>query len=131
MRIISGRVPRAKALAGVGVELSRAAHQRLKGITHYQTRGRNAALTCRYFGISRQTFYRWKRRYDPHQLSSLEDRSHRPHRRRQPTWTPQLAEQVLRLRQQYPRWGKDKLRVLLRRDGWQVSTSMVGASSPT
>ncbi|MGH9377002.1 MAG: helix-turn-helix domain-containing protein [Terriglobia bacterium] len=52
----------------------------------YQAHGRNAALTCRYFGISRQTFYRWKRRYDPEQLSTLEDHSHRPRRRRHPTW---------------------------------------------
>ena len=33
---------------------------------------------------------------------------------------------VLELREQYPRWGKDKLVVLLTRQGWQVSTSMVG-----
>jgi transposase InsO family protein len=32
----------------------------------------------------------------------------------------------LRLRQQYPRWGKDKLGVRLRRQGRRVSTSMVG-----
>ena len=30
------------------------------------------------------------------------------------------------LREQYPRWGKDKLMVLLQERGWQVSTSMVG-----
>jgi transposase InsO family protein len=33
---------------------------------------------------------------------------------------------VLRLREQYPRWGKDKLAVLLAREGQWVSTSMVG-----
>ena len=33
---------------------------------------------------------------------------------------------MLELREQYPRWGKDKLVVLLTRQGWQVSTSMVG-----
>jgi len=33
---------------------------------------------------------------------------------------------VLRLREEYPRWGKDKLVVLLRREGRSVSTSMVG-----
>ena len=33
---------------------------------------------------------------------------------------------MLHLREQYPRWGKDKLAVLLRERGWQVSTSMVG-----
>ncbi len=131
MHIISARVPRARYLARGGAEPSRAAQLRLKWIAHYQTRGRNAALTCRYFGISRQTFYRWWRRYDPHDLSHLEDRSRRPHRRRQPTWSPELAEQVLRLRRQYPRWGKDKLVVLLHRQGVTgkgrpLSTSMVG-----
>ena len=33
---------------------------------------------------------------------------------------------MLALRQQYPRWGKDKLVVLLRRGGMTVSPSMVG-----
>jgi len=33
---------------------------------------------------------------------------------------------VLRLREEYPRWGKDKLVVLLREKGYQCSTSMVG-----
>jgi len=37
-----------------------------------------------------------------------------------------LAQEVLHLREEYPRWGKDNLVVLLRREGWQVSTSMVG-----
>jgi transposase InsO family protein len=33
---------------------------------------------------------------------------------------------VLGLREQYPRWGKAKLVVLLRREGWQTSASTVG-----
>ena len=126
MRIINGRPPRARSLARGGAELSRAARLRLSWMDHYYQHGENAAFTCRHFGLSRQSFYRWKRRYDPENLTSLEDRSHRPHRRRQPTWTPELAEQLLRLRRQYPRWGKDKLAVLLRREGRAVSTSMVG-----
>jgi len=92
----------------------------------HEAHGRNARLTCRHFGISPDTFYRWKRRFNPHNLRSLEDRPSRPRRRRQPTWSPELAEAVLRLREEYPRWGKDKLVVLLRQQGWQVSTSMVG-----
>jgi transposase InsO family protein len=84
------------------------------------------ALTCRYFGISRQTFYGWKRRYDSLNLRTLEDRSHQPHHRRRPTWTAEQAERVRRLRERYPRWGKDKLAVLLGREGWLVSVSMVG-----
>jgi len=59
----------------------------------YLFKGRNAARTCRHFGISRQTFYRWLRRFDRHDLRTLEGRSHRPRNIRQPTWTAALAEQ--------------------------------------
>lgn len=126
MQIRTGRPPQARQLARLGSELSRAARLRLQWMDYYFTHGENAALTGRHFGISRQSFYRWKRRYDPQNLASLEDRSHRPHRRRQPTWSAELAEAVLRLRRQYPRWGKDKLGVLLRREDRKVSTSMIG-----
>jgi transposase InsO family protein len=126
MRIVSVRLPRSRYLERGTAELSREAHKRLQWFDHYQAHGRNAALTCRYFGISRQTFYRWKQRYDPQALSTLEDRSHRPQRRRRPTWSVEQAERVRDLRQLYPRWGKDKLAVLLRREGWAVSVSMVG-----
>ena len=125
MRIITARVPGASRLARL-TELSKMARQRLKWMDYYRAHGNNAALTCRYFGISRQTFYRWRRRYDPRNLKSLEDRSHRPHRLRRPTWSVELVQAVLSLREEYPRWGKDKLVVLLRQEGWQVSTSMVG-----
>ena len=126
MQIKGMGMPPSRYLEGGAVELSREAQKRLAWFDYYQTHGRNAALTCRYFGISRQTFYRWKRRYDPHNLRTLEDGSHRPHRRRQPTWTAAQAERVRRLREQYPRWGKDKLAVLLRAEGGHVSVSMVG-----
>lgn len=122
---IRHNMPRARTLARGAPELSRIARLRLQWMDYYRTH-RNAALTARHFGISRQSFYRWRRRFDPDRLSTLEDRSHRPHRRRQPTWSAELAERVLRLREHYPRWGKDKLAVLLRRDGRPVSTSMVG-----
>jgi transposase InsO family protein len=95
-------------------------------MTHYLQHGRNAAFTCRHFGISRQTFYRWWRRYNPQDLITLESGSHRPHRHRQPTWSTQVQKAVLTLRRQFPRWGKDKLVVLLRRQGHRISTSMVG-----
>ena len=99
--------------------------QGLKWMDYYPAQD-NAALICRYFGISRQTFYRWKGRYNPRDLSSLEERSHKPRRLRQPTWCRELALAVLQVREQYPRWGKDKLAVLLRERGWEVSISMVG-----
>jgi transposase InsO family protein len=119
-------LPEARQLASLGKKLSKAAQPRLQWMLFYHFNGRNAARTCRHFGISRQTFYRWKRRFDRHELTTLEERSHRPLKVRQPTWTRQLAQRVLSLRKQYPRWGKDKLVVLLRREKFSVSTSMVG-----
>ena len=126
MQIKGIGMPRSRYLERGAAELSREARKRLAWLDYYQAQGRKVALTCRHFGISRQTFYRWKQRYDPEDLSTLEDRSHRPRHRRQATWTREQAERVRRLREQYPRWGKDKLAVLLRREGWSVSVSMVG-----
>lgn len=126
MSIYGSVLPGAGRLSRLTGELSHQAKQRLKWMEHYETHGQNAALTCRYFGISRQSFYRWRGRYDRWDLSSLEGRSRRPRRRRKPTWSTELSKRVLELREQYPRWGKDKLVVLLRREGVEVSTSMVG-----
>ena len=125
MHIVSGTVPRVSCLAGIA-ELSKQARQRLKWLDYYREQYGNARLACRHFDISPQTFYRWKRRYEPMNLKSLEDRSHRSRRLRQPTWSPELAQAVFCLRERYPRWGKDKLVVLLRKQGYKVSTSMVG-----
>ena len=125
MQVHDGELPRARQLARTGKELSREARTRLAWMDFYR-RSKNVARTCRHFGISRQTFYRWRRRYDAQNLATLEERSHRPHHRRQPTWSPPLADRVLALRLRYPRWGKDKLAVLLRQQKLTVSTSMVG-----
>ncbi|MGH9512902.1 MAG: integrase core domain-containing protein [Terriglobales bacterium] len=125
MQIHRGKAPGSGRLARTGVELSREGRVRLAWMDFYRGSG-NVARTCRRFGISRQTFYRWQRRYDPLDLTSLEGRSHRPHHRRQPTWTFLLSEKVLTLRLQFPRWGKDKLAVLLRQQKISISTSMLG-----
>jgi len=129
MRVYGSVIPRARRLAGLPVTLSKQAKQRLKWFYHYNAHGQNARLTCRYFGISPQTFCRWKRRYAPGDLRSLEDRSHCPKHLRQPTASVELVEAVRKLREEYPRWGKDKLAILVREEGFSVSTSMVGRTS--
>ena len=106
--------------------LSREAKRRLAWFKHYDAHRENASGTCRYFGISRETFDYWKRRYEPRDLRTLETRASRPRVPRGPTWTPEQALAVQALREQYPRWGKDKLQRLLARDGVRLSVSMVG-----
>ena len=82
---------------------------------YYRTSG-NAAQTCRYFGISRKTFYDWKRRYNPFRLESLEEKSRRPKNTRQ--WEVSRLEEfrILRLRRAHIRYGKMKLSVLYARE---------------
>lgn len=125
MSVYGSVIPGARCLASIP-DLSKQARQRLKWFDYYNSHGHNARLTCRYFDISPQTFYRWRRRYDPWHLETMEDRSHCPRHRRQPTASPELVAAVLRLREEYPRWGKDKLVVLLQGQGYQCSTSMAG-----
>src|SRR3990170_8051822 len=118
-------IPRAVS-AVRALELSREAKHRLRMMLWYDEHGRNAALTRRHFGICRDTFYRWLRRFEKYGPGGLENGSHRPRHVRTPTWTKELENAVLELRQLTPGWGKDKLVVLLRDQGWQCSTSMVG-----
>src|SRR4030066_62609 len=118
-------IPRAVS-AVRALELSREAKHRLRMMAWYDEHGRNAALTCRHVGICRDTFYRWLRRFQECGPGGLENGSHRPRHVRTPTWTKALENAVLELRKLTPGWGKDKLVVLLRDQGWQCSTSMVG-----
>jgi transposase-like protein len=52
-------------------QLARMAKRRLAILRHGEEITGNVALTCRYYGISRQCFYTWKRRYDAHGLDGL------------------------------------------------------------
>ncbi|MCI0529293.1 MAG: helix-turn-helix domain-containing protein [Nitrospira sp.] len=107
------------------VKLTTKEQDRLRALALWQET-REVDLACQTFGLSRASLYRWRKRLDPKDLTSIQDRSRRPHRLRRPTWSLDLQQAVKRLRETYPRWGKDKLVVLLRREGLSVSTSMVG-----
>ncbi len=107
-------------------DLSRPARARLAMLDWHRGHGANVSLTARRFGVSRPTVYRWLARFERVRLESLEDRSSAPRRRRRPSWTIAQLGAVRALRARYPRWGKDKLVVLLRREGVVLSTSMVG-----
>jgi putative transposase len=118
------RLPRTAARLPGAPPLSRDAARRLKVMDYARTH--SVAATCRHLDIARSTYYRWANRYDPQRLSSLENRSSAPRRVRRPTWTAEQAEAVRQARARSPRWGKDKLAVVLRRDGVVLSVSMIG-----
>ncbi len=94
-------------------ELSKSARRRLKWLAHYHA-SRNAAKTCRYFGIAPKTFYKWVKRYNPDNLSSLEEHSRRPKTTRDWQVTREEERRIQALRVRYIRYGKMKLRVIYR-----------------
>ena len=113
-----------KERSGVG---TRESQQRLAWMDFYRAHGQNARLTCRHFGISPDTFYRWKRRFRQRDLSSLDNISRRPHHLRKPTTLVKVVDRIRFWREKYPRWGKEKIRVLLEtHDHINTSVSTVG-----
>lgn len=81
-------------------ELERRAKHKLAVLRHVEEVSGSVAATCRYYGISRQRYYVWRRRFDEEEVEALNDRSSVPYH--QPTKTdPQVIEKILWLRQQY------------------------------
>ena len=104
--------------------LSAEAQDRVRCLEHAARRSvREASIA---FGVPVSTIYRWRTRYDPTDLTSLEPHSRRPNRTRHHQWTATQEQAVRDLRQQYPRMGKMPLQILLRRQGTRLSASMIG-----
>ena len=61
---------------------------------------RRVARTCRHFGISRQAFYKWKKRYAEHGTAGLSDRPRRPHHSPRAT-SREIVSKILYLRENY------------------------------
>ena len=86
---------------------------RLAIIRHAREVTGNVALTCRYYGISRQVFYVWYRRYEAEGPAGLRDRSTRP--AHCPHETPaEVVEKIIYLRQNY-HFGPAKISMYLKR----------------
>lgn len=101
------------------LKLSAGARQRLAWMDEYRVY-QNASLVCRRFGIPECTFWRWRRRYDPWDLTSLESRSRRPKRSPKRT-SNEIEKKVLDTKRTHPRWGKEKIAFVLRREGITIS----------
>jgi transposase len=76
----------------------------------------DASITCRRFGIHRSYFYRWKKRYEPKRLCTLENKSRAPKNKRQAGYSRELAQAVRRIRQEAPSYSAKKLRPILLRE---------------
>ncbi len=89
--------------------------QRYEFVRQWRAGGRSVSELCREYGISRQTAYKWRERFQRGRLAGLQDRSRRPRRQGRQTVKVWL-QRLRRARQRRPTWGVRKLRWSLERD---------------
>ena len=125
MKIYGAILPGAARLARLPAKPSAEAARRWKAIQWCQEHDGRVRRTARHFGYSPDTISRWIRAYSERGLAGLEPRSRRPHRVRQPETPSAVVERIHALREQYPRWGREKLRVLLEGEGVHLSAKSI------
>lgn len=98
--------------------------QRMQFVVEATRSPANVSATCRAYGISRTTGYRWLERYRAAQsLTGLAERSRRP--LRSPRQVPDaVAARIEALRRAYG-WAGRKLQVLLAQEGLMCSTATI------
>src|SRR6266542_4140879 len=94
-------------------ELARLAKRRLSIIRHAEEVTGNVARTCRYYGISRQCYYKWLRRYEEQGADGLRDRSRASHAHPNATAT-EVVGKIIYLRRNY-HFGPHKISMYLAR----------------
>lgn len=128
MTIYGSIIPGAASIARSALltnNLSERAQQRLKILDWCRAHGNNLSLTARHFGMHRRMLRRWRDRIAKEGPRGLEDRSRRPHRVRQPSVSPDVVAEVVKIRKKYATWSKYKLQPLLP-SSLKTSVSTVG-----
>jgi len=89
------------------------AKERLKILEFYEEYGEKA--TIKAFGVKRNTIWVWKKRLKESRssLSSLIPTSTTPKTQRMMTTNPKIILEIRKLREKYPRLGKDKIKPIL------------------
>jgi transposase len=94
-------------------EQNRVVAWRLKLLRQASEMPRVVAQTCRHFGLSRKTFYKWRARYKSHGEAGLCDRPRAPlHSPR--TTSRSVVSKILYLRERY-RFGPGRITSYLHR----------------
>jgi len=93
--------------------LDREARRRLAVLRHVVEVTGNVAATCRYYGVSRQAYYGWLRRFEAEGVEGLRDRSKRPKTSPNATHVDVVGK-IIHLRQHY-HFGPGKIQMYLKR----------------
>lgn len=106
------------------------ARERLEKLETYRdirSGGGSEAVALRAIKVSRSTYFLWLKRYREQGTRGLASGDRRPHHCRQPQWTKEDEQLVLKIRRKHPFWGKQKIRrVLAREFNVWLSESTVG-----
>lgn len=105
--------------------LSPRARHRAAVLAWHSQHGSVVRLTARHFGLSPDTVSRWARAMRERGPAGLEDRSQRPVHLRRPTTPLSAVIRIRAIREAYPRWGREKIRTLLLREGISVSAKTI------
>ena len=100
-------------------QLSKDALKRLLWMDWYHSHGKNAERTCRHFGISKSVFYRWKNRYTPLNLKTLEfdTKTRRPKKVREMTTPLWILQKIYNIRLADLEKSKYEIQEELKRQG--------------
>ena len=94
-------------------EQQRKVRHRLAVLRHAEEVSGNVAATCRYYGISRQLFYKWRRRFEELGEEGLRDKSSAPLHSPNAT-KAEVVGKIVYLRQHY-HFGPQKISMYLKR----------------
>src|SRR3990172_10843541 len=125
MRAHKAVLPGAARLARLPAEPSEEAKRRMRVMKGYEGDERKVRLTAGHFGFSPDTISRWARAYGQYGPGGLENGSRRPRQVRLPRTPPAVVQRILELREERPSWGREKLRVLLAREGITISAKSI------
>lgn len=93
--------------------------QRLEMLESVERFGLTVSEACRLYGVSRETFYYWRRRFEEEGSEGLENRSTAP--LGSPLRMPRrLEERIVGMRKQHRRWGARRIRAELKRAGVDI-----------
>jgi len=87
---------------------------RFKLIHEHEWTGMSVIDVCRKYGVSRETFYKWRKRYSKDGMEGLKDLSRKPHNITSSKVTEELEETILDLRLN-KRFGANRIRFRLKR----------------
>jgi transposase InsO family protein len=94
--------------------------ERIRMLLDYETRNWSVSELCRRYGISRDTFYEWRKRKESGDREWFLDRSHAPlhcpHR-----VDGGIAEKVITARRRFPYLGPRKLVMVLEREAPEIA----------